>query len=291
MINDRFDSRFLISTETLAQQLDAPALRIFDCTQRLVPDPERYVRAESCKPEFDAAHIPGAGYLDILTELSDTTSRWRYMLPALDELAAAFGRRGVGAGTHVVLYDTDGMMWATRVWWMLRAIGFDDAAVLDGGLKHWLAGGGAVSNAPCEYVEVAPAPVHERPGLLVDKEAVQAAMNAPETAIVNALTAEQHKGGGIQYGRPGRISGSTGVPARELTDPDTGLLLPVPDLRRKFETAGVDLANPVLCYCGGGIAATLDAFVLTLMGADSVSVYDASLSEWAQDPSLPMETG
>ncbi|MBT6095252.1 MAG: sulfurtransferase [Rhodospirillaceae bacterium] len=290
MTDDHFDSRYLISADALAQQLDDPALRIFDCTQRLVPDPERYVRAESCKPEFDAAHIPGAGYLDILTELSDTSSQWRYMLPALDDLAAAFARRGVGADTRVVLYDTDGMMWATRVWWMLRAIGFDDAAVLDGGLKHWLAEGYAVSDAPCIYGETQPPSVQARPGLLIDKEAVLSAMNASGVAIVNALTTEQHRGGGIQYGRAGRITGSTGVPARELTDPETGQLIPVPDIRRKFDSAGVDLANPVVCYCGGGIAATLDAFVLTLMGAQDVGVYDASLSEWAQNPSLPMES-
>jgi len=290
MENDRFESPYLVSTQELAARLQEPDLRIFDCTQRLVPDPDLYVKAEPCQAEFDLGHIPGAGYLDLKGELSDPQSRWRYAMPPAADVAAAFGRRGVGDGAKVVLYDQGGMMWATRIWWMLRAIGFDDAAVLDGGLPAWKADGLALSTDPCTYAE-APAPaVKERSGLLVGKEAVLAALDARATKVVNALTAEQHAGGGITYGRPGRISGTVGVAARELTDAETGRLLPASQLKAKFTDAGVDPETPVLCYCGGGIAATLDAFVLTLMGAESVSVYDNSLQEWALDPSLPMET-
>jgi len=290
MENDRFDSPYLIFTADLAGRLAAPNLRIFDCTQRLVPDPALYVKAEPCQAEFDAAHIPGAGYLDLKGELSDPESRWRYKMPAAERVAAVFGRRGVGDGAQVVLYDQGGMMWATRIWWMLRSIGFDDAAVLDGGLPAWKADGRPLSTAPCAYAEASPPTVNERPGLLVGKDAVLAALDAPATSVVNALTAEQHAGGGITYGRPGRISGTVGVAARELTDPETGRLLPASQLKAKFADAGVDPSRSVLCYCGGGIAATLDAFVLTLMGAETVSVYDNSLQEWALDPTLPMET-
>lgn len=290
MENDRFESPYLVSTQELAARLHEPGLRIFDCTQRLVPDPDLYVKAEPCQAEFDLGHIPGAGYLDLKGELSDPESRWRYAMPPVAQVAAAFGRRGVGDGAKVVLYDQGGMMWATRIWWMLRAIGFDGAAVLDGGLPAWKADGLALSTEPCTCLEVPPPTVNERPGLLVGKEAVLAALDAPATKVVNALTAEQHAGGGITYGRPGRISGTVGVAARELTDRETGRLLPASQLRAKFAEAGVDQEKPVLCYCGGGIAATLDAFVLTLMGAEAVSVYDNSLQEWALDPSLPMET-
>ena len=290
MENDRFESPFLVSAQELAARLQEPGLRIFDCTQRLVPDPDLYVKAEPCQAEFDQGHIPGAGYLDLKSELSDPESRWRYAMPPAADVAAAFGRRGVGDGAKVVLYDQGGMMWATRIWWMLRAIGFDGVAVLDGGLPAWKADGLALSTEPCAYAETLAPTVIERPGLLVGKEAVLAALDAPATAVVNALTAEQHAGGGITYGRPGRISGTVGVAARELTDADTGCLLPASQLKAKFAAAGVDPEKPVLCYCGGGIAATLDAFVLTLMGAEAVSVYDNSLQEWALDPSLPMET-
>ena len=110
-------------------------------------------------------------------------------------------------------------------------------------------------------------------------------------AVVNALTREQFNGGGIHYGRPGRISGSVCVSARELTDKKTGLLKNPVELRRLFAESGVDASKPALCYCGGGIAATLDAFVLILLGAENVVVYDASLQEWAMDSNLPMESG
>jgi thiosulfate/3-mercaptopyruvate sulfurtransferase len=95
----------------------------------------------------------------------------------------------------------------------------------------------------------------------------------------------------VTYGRAGRIAGSANVPAQSLVDPATHAYLPAAVLRERFAAAGVLEAGRVITYCGGGIAASSDAFVLTLLGHDHVSVYDASLSEWAADPSLPMETG
>ena len=93
----------------------------------------------------------------------------------------------------------------------------------------------------------------------------------------------------MTYGRPGRITGSGNVAARDLVDPKTHAYLPADALREKFEAAGALHAGRVITYCGGGIAASSDAFVLALLGKDDVAVYDASLSEWANDPSLPME--
>jgi thiosulfate/3-mercaptopyruvate sulfurtransferase len=130
-----------------------------------------------------------------------------------------------------------------------------------------------------------------RPGLIADKAAVLAALGDRSACVLNALTEEQHRGGGVTYGRPGRIAGSSNVPARDLVDPDTHAYLPADALRAKFEAAGALGAGRVITYCGGGIAASSDAFVLTLLGRDDVALYDASLSEWAGDPSLPMQTG
>jgi thiosulfate/3-mercaptopyruvate sulfurtransferase len=110
--------------------------------------------------------------------------------------------------------------------------------------------------------------------------------------VLNALTEEQHRGtGGAHYGRPGRIAGTGNVPARDLVDPGTHAYLPLDTLREKFAAAGALDAGRVVTYCGGGIAASSDAFVLALLGRDDVAVYDASLSEWAADPAMPMETG
>ena len=105
-------------------------------------------------------------------------------------------------------------------------------------------------------------------------------------------SAEQHQGtGGVAYGRPGRIAGSVNVVARELVDPQTHAYLPADVLRAKFQAVGALDAKRVVTYCGGGIAASSDAFILTLLGRDDVAVYDASLSEWANDPAMPMERG
>jgi thiosulfate/3-mercaptopyruvate sulfurtransferase len=110
--------------------------------------------------------------------------------------------------------------------------------------------------------------------------------------VLNALAAERHQGtGGVAYGRPGRIAGSVNVPAGDLVDPATHAYLPADVLRAKFGKAGALHAGRVITYCGAGIAASSDALVLTLLGHDEVAVYDASLSEWAVDPSLPMDRG
>ena len=173
---------------------------------------------------------------------------------------------------------------------MLRAIGFDNAAILDGGFKNWQQQGHAISDAPCTYPETSPPLVNAGPQLLVDQDAVLSALDAPETSVVHALTIEQFSGEGVHYGRPGRITGSVCAPARSMTDPDTGLLMSSDEIRKIFSDADIAIDQPILCYCGGGIAATLDAFLLTLMGAEDVTVYDASLSEWSQDANLPMES-
>jgi thiosulfate/3-mercaptopyruvate sulfurtransferase len=182
-------------------------------------------------------------------------------------------------------------MWAARVWWMLRAVGFDQAAVLNGGWRKWTHEGRPSSTEPCAYSPARFVP-RPRPELFVGKNAVLAGLGERATCVLNALSEEQHRGtGGVAYGRPGRIAGSRNVPARALVDPTTHAYLPADVLRARFAEAGVLDAGRVITYCGGGIAASSDAFVLTLLGHENVVVYDASLSEWATDPSLPMETG
>ena len=281
--------QFLVETEWLAQHLDDPGVRALECTVYLHPKPEGGFRAESGHAKWAEGHIPGAGFADLTQELSDRTSKLNYMMPPAEQFADAMGRYGVGDGVRVVLYDRVVNMWAARVWWMLRAFGFDNAAVLNGGWKKWTVEGRAVSTD----AGVRPArrfTAKWRPELIADKAAVLAGVGDRATCIVNALTPEQHAGtGGVAYGRPGRISGSTNVAARDLVDPGTHAYLPAETLREKFKASGALDAGRVITYCGGGIAASSDAFVLTLLGKDDVALYDASLSEWATDPSLPME--
>jgi thiosulfate/3-mercaptopyruvate sulfurtransferase len=281
----------LVSTEWLAAHLADPGLRVFDCTTFLHPEPSGRFRIENGRAPYEEGHIPGAGLLDLQGELSDRTSSLRFTMPPAHLLADTLGARGIGDDSTVVLYCLGLPMWATRVWWMLRAIGFDRAAILDGGISKWHDEGRPLSTEPCAY-EPAMLTVRARPELFVDRHAMQAAIGRSGTVTVNALTEEQHRGtGGPGYGRPGRIAGSVCLPSVSLLTEDK-TLRPLPELRAAFAAIGANTAERVLCYCGGGIAATLDAFVLTaLLGHRDVAVYDASMQEWARDPSLPMETG
>jgi thiosulfate/3-mercaptopyruvate sulfurtransferase len=200
-------------------------------------------------------------------------------------------RYGVGEGTRVILYDRFKNIWAARLWWMLRAVGFDDAGVLNGGWKKWTAEGRPVST-DADTRPAARFVARPRPALFVGKPEVLGAIGDGATCVVNALSEEQHRGtGGVTYGRPGRIAGSVNVSAQHLVDEHTHAYLGTHQLRQRFETVGALDAKRVITYCGSGIAASSDAFVLTFLGHRNVAVYDASLSEWAADPSLPMETG
>jgi thiosulfate/3-mercaptopyruvate sulfurtransferase len=281
----------LVETDWLAGHLDDPGVRVLECTVVLHPQEPHGFRAESGRATWAAGHIPGSGFADLTGDLADRTSPLRFMLPPTSQFADAMSNLGVGDGARVVLYDRAWNMWAARVWWMLRAFGFDAASVLNGGWRKWTAEDRPVSTEPD-----AAAPrrftARPRPDLFTDKSGVLAALGEGSTCTLNALTEEQHRGtGGVTYGRPGRIPGSGNVPARDLVDPRTHAYLDLDTLRRRFTAAGALDAGRVITYCGGGIAASSVAFVLSLLGQHRVAVYDASLSEWAADPSLPMETG
>ena len=282
--------QYLVKTDWLAAHLDDPALRVLECTTILHPLPKGGYRAESGRAAWAAGHIPRSGFADLTDDLCDRASSLRFMMPPAEAMAAAMARLGVGEGTRVVLYDRFVNMWAARVWWMLRAVGFEQAAVLNGGWRKWTLEGRPTSAEPCAYPP-ARFVARPRPELFAGKDAVLAGLGERATCVLNALTEEQHRGGGVAYGRPGRIAGSANVAARGLVDPKTHAYLPAETLRAQFAAAGALAAGRVISYCGGGIAASSDAFVLTLLGHERVAVYDASLSEWAADPTLPMETG
>ena len=284
-------SAALISTDELARRLGAPGVRVFDCTTYLRPRPEGGYAVESGRANYDRGHLPGAAFLDLPRDLSVRDHKLRFTLPPLDELVRAFAAQGIGHGTFVVLYSHATPNWATRIWWMLRAVGFDDVAILDGGLDKWVAEKRPLSTEPTVHPP-ATLTLRARPEVFVGKDEMLAAIGKADTLTVNALSHEQHRGsGGVVYGRAGRIAGSSCVPAASLFGPDR-TLKPIAELRAAFGGIGAAPDRRILVYCGGGIAATLDAFVLTaLLGHTNVAVYDNSMQEWSNDPSLPMETG
>ncbi len=280
----------LITTQELAGRLGDPSLRIYDCTTLLHPQPDGRMRVETGRAGYlERGHIPGAALIELQADLSDNASALRFTMPAPDALARMAAAKGIGEDTEVVLYCDGAAWWATRVWWMLRVIGFDRARLLDGGLRKWIAEGRPLETAARAYP---PATLAARPraGLFVGKDEILAALDRTDTTVVNCLTEAQHRGEGTHYGRPGHIAGSVNVPAAALFAAD-GTFLPPDALAAKFADRGIVAGKRVLAYCGGGIAATGDAFALTaLLGREGVAVYDASLQEWATDPSLPMAT-
>ncbi len=282
----------LLDTAALVNRLGDPTLRIFDCTMHLAPLPDNSgQQVTSGHADYLKGHIPGAAFIDLSRDLSNPASPHRFSALGPDAFAAAAGRLGISDGTQIVLFDGGYNAWAARVWWMLRAYGFDNARVLDGGLIKWRKEGRPLSSKTTTYPP-ATFTARPRPGFFADKARVAGAIGASDVRIVNALTPEQHAGkGGVHYGRAGRIPGSCNVASRGIVDPETNALLPLPELRRRFGDAGLLGGERVIAYCGGGIAASLTALALAALGKDDVEVYIHSLQEWANDPSLPMEVG
>ncbi|MBQ4780926.1 sulfurtransferase [Pectobacterium versatile] len=281
----------LVSTEWLAAHLTDPDILIFDCTTRLVPDEKTLYRAEPARADFHAGHIPGAQFIDVQADLSDNSHRYKYMLPTPENFAAAMTRFGVRPDTRVVVYSSADPWWATRVWWLLRVFGFDNVAVLDGGLQKWRR-----EHLPLESGKGRHRPAGQfiaslRPHLIAEKTEVLAAIGNQHICILSARQPAQFSGAeGNNYGRAGRITGSHNLPAASLFDADSGTYLPLDRLRKA--AAALDLNNKkVIAYCGHGVAASADVFVLTLLGHPNVALYDASLSEWADADDLPMTVG
>lgn len=278
----------LVETAWLAEHLGDPDLRIFDCSVVMEMTDGEY-KFVSGRKEWEKGHIPGSDFIDVMGELRDPENHLPMMMPPVELFAQKMGAHGVGTGTKVVLYDRTNHAWAARVWWMLRVAGFTNAAVLNGGWTKWLAEDQEISMEPAVYPRATFVPKH-RPELFADKQEVLDSLHKGEICIINSLSPEEFSGKTSRFARPGRIPGSENVFCQTLVDPKSGAFLPLDALKEKFTGTNAANADRVITYCGAGIAASSDAFVLTLLGMKNVAVYDGSLSEWAADPSLPMET-
>ena len=279
----------LIDSGWLEAELGSPDLRIFDCTVILGPS-----GAVSGRANWEASHIPGSQFADLMSDLSDpNNTSYSFPFPPAGQFAAVMSRLGVGDDTRVVLYDAGANMWAARLWWMLRAYGFDNAGVLEGGFQRWTREQRPVSAETSKY---APGDFVARPRLelIASKEDVLESIDNGSRCIINSLSPDAHSGKAPpRRGRPGHIASSVNVPASgtgSILDPTSLAYLPLDQIRARFDEVGALDKERVITYCGAGIAASSTAFALHLIGVDNVAVYDGSLSEWANDPSLPMET-
>ena len=274
----------LVSAEWLSEHLGDPNLVVLDCTVLVEMLDDGSFSVVSGRNNYGSGHIPTAGFADLMGDLSDKDSSLQFAVPAPERFAAAMEALGVGDDSRVVLYDGGNMAWAARVWWMLRWIGFDRAALLDGGLAAWNDLGLPLSTEPARRPE-SQLTVALRPELIADSREVLASLDNDTVSLIDAMPAAHYRGEMAMYARPGHIPGALNFPASALLD-ESGRV------RSNDELAGLidsDRGTRSITYCGGGISASAVAFALTRLGYTDVAVYAASLQEWAADPANPME--
>jgi thiosulfate/3-mercaptopyruvate sulfurtransferase len=280
----------LIETAELARRLDDSNLRIFDATIHF----ESGGTTRSGLADWEAGHIPGSRFVDLLTEFSEPDIELHFTRPTPERLDRILGQLGIATDSQVVVYSAapGSTMWATRLWWLLRSAGIDNVALLDGSFAKWKAEGRAISVEPCRYVETIGSSGQADESWWATQEEVLAAVGDGAVCTLNALpralfTGEIEMG----YSRPGRITGSQNAPFTGVLDPESGMLRSQTELRAHFSMLGAAGSERVISYCGGGIAATLNGFALRRLGYSNIGVYDGSLNEWSRNPKLPMEVG
>ncbi len=274
----------LIDTEALAAHLGDPGLVIVDCRFKL-DDTEWGERAHA------AAHLPRAAYAHLDRDLSaqKTGTNGRHPLPAPASAAAAFGRLGIGDGCQVVAYDQDSGSWASRLWWMLRWLGHDTVAVLDGGFAKWVAERRPTTAAhdppPARTFHDRP-----RPGMLMTADDVAARLGDPSWRLLDARAPERYRGEVEPIDRvAGHIPGAVNHPHGSNVDA-RGVFRP--DLRPQLEhSLGGTAPAHVIAYCGSGVTACHNLLALEHAGLHGATLYAGSWSEWSSDPSRPMSKG
>ena len=293
-MNNKIEWKFpnaIVNCEWLDENINNNNIRTYDCTTYLHyrdNDPSLPYVVESGREQYEKSHIPNSSYIDLQSDLSDKDSPYRFTMPNLKILSENFKKVGVGEDFHIILYSRNGTQWSARIWWMLRSVGVDNVSILDGGFNEWVRLGLPTSDKiltfPKSNFNFKP-----RNEIFIDKEPVIKALEDKNTKILNSLTEDIHKGQNPRYGRPGRIPNSLNIPFYKLLDPETGKFLRAEELLEIFQKNKISFENEIINYCGGGIAASLEAFVLYQLGYKNLKIYDNSLSEWAIDENLPME--
>lgn len=276
----------LVDTAWLAANLGAPDLRVVDVRWYL--DAPRRGREE-----YLAGHLPGAVFLDVEHDLSGPGgarggARGRHPWPDPWQVARVFAASGIGDQTRVVAYDDQAGATAARLWFVLRAYGHDDVAVLDGGITKWRAEGRPVTT---DIPENSPLPFtpQPRPGLVLDKDAVRAL--APGSLLLDARAPERYRGEIEPIDpRAGHIPGARNAFFKENVTADPVPVFRTPaELRARFAALGAESVEPVV-YCGSGVTACHDLLALHLAGLGG-RLYAGSWSEWSSDLKLPAATG
>ena len=275
----------LISTGTLASHLDN-SWAIIDCRYDLK-------NTDWGHEQFRDAHIPGALYASLSHDLAAPPSgtNGRHPIPPVDQLAATFGRLGIGTDTQVVIYDQDAGTYASRMWWMLRYLGHDAAAVLDGGWAKWTREGRPTRSGDGDRPPAVFTP-RVRANMRRDVADVEAIVRDRSALLIDARAPERYEGQSEPLDRSaGHIAGAVNH-FYKLNLADDGTMLPLETLREKFEAVlGGKRPDQAVMYCGSGVTACHNLLAMEHAGLTGMPLYPGSWSEWSSDAARPAAKG
>jgi thiosulfate/3-mercaptopyruvate sulfurtransferase len=281
----------LIDVDSLQELLGRPRLAVVDCRFDLM-------NPEAGRQAYLRAHIPGARYADLNRDLSAPVGphTGRHPLPQPEVFAGRLGAMGIGNDTQVVAYDEANGSIAARLWWMLRWLGHDAAAVLDGGFKAWTARGGALQSGEADPAAAERVTRHFTPrldaGSVVSTAELERALQDPKAVLVDARAQDRYAGA-VEPIDPvaGHIPGAVNHPFTANLGAD-GRFLPAAELKRRWQERlpGGDLEN-LVAMCGSGVTACHNLLSLEVAGLTGGKLYAGSWSEWIRDPRRPIARG
>ena len=243
----------LIEADELLTKIDDENIRIYDAS--IVDD------------MYHQGHIPGAAFFNH-EKFSDPDKSYEYMLLPEDKLATQIGEIGISNDTEVIVYACGMLPYAARAWWVLRYAGHNKVRVLNGGLSAWKNAGGMVEQEPRQYEPTVFYPQFS-PNMFASKEEVMEALKHSDVSVVDVLPPESYEGA--------HITGSTCLSAMELMQ-GLDYFLPTDKLALRLQEKAQ--YKRIITYCGGGIAAVINAMAHLMIGQKNVAVYDGSLFEW-----------